>query len=115
MDFASIDAYLNKLYSAKAYKTLDLHDREDVVFEAQELLESHFEVADLNEKHIAKQVLFVIEGEDEEYAKLRRNGVKSYAVKGVSVTFNDLVAAGVSPGVADLLLPKLSAAVGRLV
>lgn len=115
MDFASINAYLNKLYSAKAYKALTQQEQEDVVFEAVELLESHFEPSDLVEKHVAKQVLFVIEGEDEEYAKLRRNGVKSYAVKGVSVTFNDLVAAGVSPGVADLLLPKPGAAVGRLV
>lgn len=113
MDYTSVNAYLQKLYSAKAYKALPEAERQQVVFEAQELLESHFDKKKLTDRTVGLQVMFNLEGDDEEYAKLKRHGVKSYSVKGVSVTFESLTAAGVSPGVADLLLPKSGAAVGR--
>lgn len=111
MDFSVINAYLQKLHYAAPYKKLEQQAQESIVFEAQELLKDHFDESKLNERAIALQVLFMIEGEEEEYAKLKRHGVKSYSVKGVSVTFEGH---NISPDVMALLRP-FRASVGRLI
>ena len=113
MDFQSIDTYLKKLRLSEPYKNLEPLDQESAVFTATELLTDHFAASKLTDRAVALQVLYTLEGEEEEYAKLKRHGVKSYAVKGVSVSFEGT---GISPDVISLLQPDTSKArVGRLV
>lgn len=113
MDFQSIDTYIKKLRHSEPYEKLELYDQEAEVFTAMELLKDHFDASKLTDRAVALQVLYTLEGEEEEYAKLKRHGVKSYAVKGVSVTFEG---SGISPDVISLLQPDSSKArVGRLV
>ncbi|MGD6993997.1 hypothetical protein [Sutcliffiella horikoshii] len=110
MDFTQIDAYLEKMHFANQYRKLEQPNKESIIFEATELLKDNFAEAKLTDRAIALQVLFMLEGEEEEYSKLKRHGVKSYAVKGVSVAFDGN---NISPDVLAILQPK-RASVGRL-
>lgn len=113
MDFQSVNTYLGKMRKTAGYFDLDVTEQEKEVFEATELLKDNFEASKLTDRAVALQVIYTLEGEEEEYGKLKRHGVKSYSVKGVSVSFEGT---GISPDVISLLLPKEhKAMVGRLV
>lgn len=101
--FESIDEYLNKMSGGNLYNDLVFTDKEKAVFTATELLNDHFPNASTNIRAIALQVLYTLEGDDEEYAKLKRHGVKSFSTKGISVSFEG---SGISPDVIHLLQPK---------
>jgi hypothetical protein len=71
--FVTVNEYLSKLPNSKVYKDLAEIDKEAAVFTEEELLKDHF--ADkLTDRAVALQVLYMLEGEDEEYAKLKRHG-----------------------------------------
>lgn len=109
--FETVNEYLSKLHNAKVYTDLAEVDKTSAVFTAEELLKDHFAADKLTDRAVALQVLYMLEGEDEEYAKLKRHGVKSFSTKGISVSFEG---SGVSPDVINLLQPK-KAFVGRLI
>lgn len=108
----SIKKYLDKMYGNDLYKEIDNVQQESIIFTAHELLKDYFKEDDITDRSVALQVIYMLEGEDEEYAKLKRHGVKSYSVKGVSVTFDGSL---ISPDVMQLLQPVSSAKVGRLI
>lgn len=110
--FDEIDKYISMLSGSKIYTDLVFEEKEKVIFSATELLKDHFPQAGTNIRAIALQVLYTLEGDDEEYAKLKRHGVKSYSVKGVSVSFEG---SGVSPDVILLLGRKKGAYTGTLI
>lgn len=113
MEFLEVHEYLVKLRTAADYKELERPEQESSVFEANELLKDHIPETQITKRIVALQTLFMIEGEDETFAMLRRQGVKSYSVKGISVS---LEAVGIAPSVIDILYPKsMTASVGRLV
>lgn len=109
MDFPQVEEYLSKSRRSKAYFELEEAEREMAVFDASELLAVHFAENKLTPKAVALQVLYDLEGEEDEFGKLKRQGVKAYAVKGVSVSFEG---SGVSQEVITLLQPA-GAQVGR--
>lgn len=112
MDFQSVNSYLDRMRKTAGYHDLDRAAQEQEVFEATELLKDHFDASKLTDRAVALQVVYSLEGEEEEYAKLKRHGVKSYAVKGVSLSFEGT---GISPDVITLLQGDASKArVGRL-
>lgn len=109
----SIKEYIQKMYGNELFVELEGDEQEKVIFAAHELLKDNFQESSITTRAVAVQTLFMLEGEDEEYAKLKRHGVKSYSVKGVSVTFDG---SSISPDVSKLLKPKSSSAlVGRLI
>lgn len=112
MEFDSVNAYLDKLRRADGYKSLAQGEREAEVFTAGEMLKDYFPEDKITDRAVALQVLYNIEGESETYAMLKRQGVKSYSVKDVSVTFEG---SGISPDVINLLQPKRGASVGRMI
>ncbi|WP_028983329.1 hypothetical protein [Sporolactobacillus terrae] len=87
MDFTSVDQYLNKMHFADLYKALDPDGRQSIVFEATELLKDKFRESLLTDRIVSLQVNYMLEGESEEYAKLRRHGVTAASAKDVSMTF----------------------------
>lgn len=97
-----------------ALSDLEVAEQDKIIFSAHELLKDHYKERDITDRAVALQVLYSVEGEDEEYAKLKRHGIKSYSVKGVSVTFEGgEIAASVIAILGD---PKTkSAKVGRLI
>lgn len=110
--FETIDAYLKMLSNNTLYIALSPEEKVKAVFTATELLKDHFPRAGTNTRAIALQVLYTLEGDEEEYAKLKRHGVKSYSVKGVSVSFEG---SGLSPDAILLLGPKKGAYTGTLI
>jgi hypothetical protein len=111
MDFSQVNEYLNKLHFADPYLKLESSTKEKIVFEAEELLKDQFSEAKLTVRIVALQVLFMLEGEDEDFSKYKRHGVQSFSTKGVSVSFNGT---NISPDVLAILRPSRGS-VGRLI
>ena len=111
--FEDIDAYLEMLHGADGYTKLATTDRQKAVFTATELLGDYFPADKLTPRSIAIQVLYTLEGEAEEYGKLKRQGITKFATKGISVEFSG---SGISPDVVNMLKPSSSrASVGRVI
>lgn len=108
----SIKEYLDRMYGNELYTEIDTDQQGRIIFTAHELLKDYFKEQDVTNRTVALQVLYMLEGEEEEFSKLKRHGVKSYSVKGVSVTFDGSL---ISPDVMQLLRPVFSAKVGRLI
>lgn len=113
MDFVSVDAYLNKLHGADLYTQLAQEKKEPLVFTATELLTDAFGVDKLTERIVSLQVLYMLEGEQQGYAMLKRQGITQYANKGVSATFNGSTS-DIAPSVLGLIQTS-GARVGRLI
>jgi len=108
----TIKDYLDRMYGNEPFKEIDNIEQEKIIFTAHEVLKDNFKEDSITDRSVALQVLYMLEGEDEEYAKLKRHGVKSYSVKGVSVTFEGT---DIAPAVIKLLQPKPKAKMGRLI
>lgn len=111
MDYQAINEYIEKLPNNETYMNLLEDDKIKNVFAAFELLKDHFCESKITSRAVALQTLYMLEGEAEEYAKLKRHGITSYSVKGVSVSFEGT---GISPDVINLLGAN-KASVGRLI
>jgi hypothetical protein len=111
MEFIQVDEYLNKLHYNEPYLKLESAAKEAIVFTAEELLRDQFKESKITARVIALQVLFMLEGEDEEFSKYKRHGVQSFSTKGVSISFNG---SNIAPDVLAVLKPA-RASVGRLI
>jgi hypothetical protein len=111
MDFASVDAYLKQMYKADAYTKLSPEKQAAIVFDSLELLKSEFSEDKLTDRLAAIQVLYTLEGEDQGYSMLKRQGVTQYANKGVSATFGN--GSDIAPSIIAILKPR-GARVARL-
>lgn len=109
MTFIDVDQYIMKLRNKAGYEGLGEKERQEIVFEAEELLKDHFSAASLSPRVVGLQAVYTLEGEEEGFGRLKRQGAKSYAVKGVSVSFEG---SGVSPDVIALINSQ-KASVGR--
>ena len=111
MEFSTVDTYLNKLHHTPLYDDLTNEDKEKAVFEAEERLLDHFSADRITVRAIALQTLFMLEGETEEFATYKRQGVTSFSTKGVSVS---LGGSDIAPEVLALM-GRNKASVGRLI
>lgn len=119
----SIKDYLDKMYGNELFSELEDTEREKIIFNAHELLKDNFKEKDITERPVALQVLYMLESDDSDFSSLRNQGVTSYSVKGVSVSFggsetktssnnrNGLIA----PAVLAILSTNSGAKVGRLI
>lgn len=113
--------YMNRLPNTEHFMELSSDDQEKHIFNATEVLQSYFSTnvtPVLNERVIALQTLFMMEGDSEEFAKLKRHGVSSFSAKDVSVGFEKASALSSEViGLLEWLNPKLkrSGRVGRLI
>lgn len=115
MDFTTIDAYLQKLHFAKLYKDLPSDEKESIVFTAQEVLKDRYSASKLNDRVVALQTLYELEGENEEHSRLKRHGVNKFSTKGISVEYGG---GNIAPDVIAILGEPKShskAAIGRLI
>lgn len=111
MDYQAINDYIEKLPNNESYMNLLEDKKIKQVYAAYELLKDHFRESQITDRAVSLQTLYMLEGEEEEYAKLKRHGITSYSVKGVSVSFEGT---GISPDVINLLGAN-RASVGRLI
>lgn len=109
----TVKIYMALLPNTDAFFNLSPEEQDKAIFGATELLKDKFDEEKLSDRAIALQTLFMLEGEDEEFAKLQRHGVKSYSVKGVSITF---AGSGISPAVIEIVTgTSKKASIGRLI
>lgn len=101
MEFTAVDEYLKKLYFAQSYKDLTAVDQESIVFTAQEFLLNYYKEDVLTAKVVSLQTLYMLEGENEEYSKLKRHGATKLSTKGTSVEFS--VKHNIAPDVLAIL------------
>lgn len=107
-----IKSYLERMYGNELYTELDISDQEKIIFNAHELLKDNYREKSITDRAVALQVLFMLEGEAEEYAKLKRHGITSYSVKGVSVSFDGDT---ICQSVIDIIGSPKKSSVGRLI
>ncbi|MFD1350149.1 hypothetical protein [Oceanobacillus caeni] len=120
----SIKDYLNKMHGSELFVELDDDEaKEKIIFSAHELLKDNFKESLITDRAVALQVLYMLESDAYDFSSLRNQGVSSYSVKGVSVSFgsseskvnsnnfNGLIA----PAVIAILNPNNGAKVGRLI
>lgn len=112
IDNEDVKSYLSKLSNAESFNNLDDTEKDKAIFTSKELLYDYFSKEKVTTRAIALQVLYDLEGEEEEFARLKRHGVKSYSVKGVSVTFEG---SGISQDVIRILSDEQKAKVKRLI
>lgn len=117
-----VKAYLGKMYGNELYKELDIEQQESIIFTAQELLQDVAGRDKITARMAALQVLYMLESKDSDFSSLKSQGVKSYSVKGVSISFGDTEgysgsngAGLIAPIVMQLLRPNGGAKVGRLI
>ncbi|MFD2924172.1 hypothetical protein [Halobacillus naozhouensis] len=118
MDFTAIDDYLHKLYYADHYTELEESVREKITFTANEMLERHLETELITDKIVGLQSLYMIEGESEEFAMFKRQGVKNMKVGDLSFSFDN--PNNISPEVVAIIKKKkaksgVQAGIGRLI
>lgn len=108
----TVNDYLLNMYGNEDFLALEPDVQENIIFSAHEMLRDRYRDEQITDRAVSLQVLYMLEGDAEEFAKLKRHGVKSYSVKGVSVTFDgDMIA----PMVVNLLEPSRGARTARLI
>ncbi|EGQ0325903.1 hypothetical protein ACSBDS_002167 [Staphylococcus pseudintermedius] len=112
--------YINNMPTTEYYKSLDENIVNQHIFAAQEEVNDlliNYPKITLSARMVALQALYNIEAEEEGFGMLRRQGVKNYSVKDVSVSFDD----NISPRLLELIrrldesTKSNTARVGRLI
>lgn len=119
----SIIEYINRMHGNELFIELDDDAKEKIIFTAHELLKDNFKESLITDRAVALQVLYMLESDESDFSSLKNQGVSSYSVKGVSVSFgssesetsgnnrNGLIA----PAVLAILNKNSGAKVGRLI
>jgi hypothetical protein len=117
MEAQQVKDYLNLLPNSVTapYSSMVAAEQDKQIFLATELLSDFYREVDLTPRTVALQILFNLEAEGEEYARLKRHGVQSFSTKGTSVTFARVDS--LSPAVIDILgePKKVKGSIGRLI
>lgn len=88
--FKDVKAYMDNLYETDKFDKLDEDEQEKVVFSADEMLQDFYKKRHITERVVALQVLHMLGGASaDDFTSLKRQGVESYSVKGVSVSFGE--------------------------
>jgi hypothetical protein len=116
----SIKDYLESMYGNDLYKEMVNTDQGKIIFAARELLKDNFKAESITDRAVSLQVLYMLESEASDFGSLKSQGVTSYSVKGVSISFKDGTTGYddsglIAPAVLKLLQPIPKAKVGRLI
>jgi hypothetical protein len=112
MDTQEVKDYLAKLPddSIALYSSLPTQQQDKQIFLAAELLGDFYRSKDITARAVALQMLYNLEAEGEEFARLKRHGIQSMSTKDTSVTFAR--ADALSPSVISILGEPISKAKG---
>lgn len=97
--------YIDKLPKNEAFKELTSEKQASYIFDATEMLKSYY--SDNQDKAtekrlVAKQTLYLLEGDSEEFNRLKAHGITNATTKDTSVTFD-------KGAIGNLISPEVSA------
>ena len=119
----SITEYISQMHGSELFTELNDDAKGKVIFSAHELLKDNFKESLITDRVVSLKVLYMVESDASDFSSLKNQGVSSYSVKGVSVSFggsesktnsnnrNGLIA----PAVLATLNKNSGAKVGRLI
>lgn len=117
MDAAEVKKYLTLMPDSmlSLYTSLSPEEQDKQLFMATELLGDFYKIDKITPRSVALQLLYNLDAEGEEFARLKRHGIQSMSAKDTSVTFASMGA--ISPDVLVILgEPKQSrGSIGRLI
>ncbi|MFY2248464.1 hypothetical protein ACOSZH_01135 [Priestia megaterium] len=100
-EFELVNAYLESIKYTDVYTGKSMEDREKLVFTAYDKLTNFYDTKYLTPKVIGLQTVYMIEGEEEEHAMFKRQGVKSMKVE--DITFSYDITQQISPDVIEVI------------
>ncbi|WP_394548813.1 hypothetical protein [Priestia aryabhattai] len=100
-EFELVNAYLESIKYTDVYTEKSMEDRGKLVFTAYDKLTNFYDEKYLTPKVIGLQTVYMIEGEEEEFAKFKRQGVKSMGLGDLSFTYD--ITQQISPEVVTLI------------
>lgn len=100
MDQLLVEEYIRKLPYSEVFTDLPQMLKDRIIFGSEQMLKRRFAHELVTDEVVALQALFVAEGEEEEFAKFKRQGITSVSVKGLSLSIKG---SEVSPEVLTLL------------
>lgn len=108
----SVNEYLNKLPGTDQFLALDQTVQDRWIFQATETLNDFLSARKITDRMIALQTMYEWEGESEDYAILKRQGIESFSAEGLSVSFKS---GSVSPLVLAIVNRSGRAGVGSVI
>lgn len=119
----SITEYISQMHGSELFTELNDDAKGKVIFSAHELLKDNFKESLITDRVVSLQVLYMLESDASDFSSLKNQGVSSYSVKGVSVSFGDSESKTnsnnrnglIAPAVLAILNKNSGAKVGRLI
>lgn len=119
----SITEYIDRMHGNDLFVELEDPTKERIIFSANELLKDNFKKSLITDRAVALQVLYMLESDASDFSSLKNQGVTSYSVKGVSVSFSSSESKAnsnnhnglIAPAVLAILNKNSGAKVGRLI
>jgi hypothetical protein len=108
----SAKEYLAKLPGTDEFLALASADQDRWIFQATETLTDHLASRQITDRAIALQTIYEYEGDQEDFAMLKRQGVDTFSTEGLSVSFKS---GSVSPKVMDIVNRSGRAGVGSII
>lgn len=100
MDQTLVEQYIAKLPYNEPYTELPMEVRTRIVFGSHEMLKRRYDESLISDEVVALQSLYVAEGEGQEFAMFKRQGVTHINLDGLTITVKG---SNVSPEVIALL------------
>ncbi|MGW7932323.1 hypothetical protein ACWEWU_11750 [Staphylococcus xylosus] len=89
IDYNKCFDYLNSIPHESKIDGLGSEELERYLFDAYEDIAILYPHIKVTERMVVKQMLYKFEGEQQGYALLKRQGIKTHKINDVSVTFED--------------------------
>lgn len=108
----SAKTYLAQLPGTETFLALETTEQDKWIFQATETLTDHLASRQITDRTIALQTMYEFEGESEDFAMLKRQGVDQFSAEGLSVSFKS---GSVAPKVMDIVYKPGRARVGSII
>lgn len=86
MDQIKVEDYIALLPYSEVFTELNQDLKNRIIFGSHEMLVRRYDTGIVSDEIVAVQALFVAEGEEEEFAKFKRQGVTSIGLSGLSIS-----------------------------
>lgn len=108
----TVKEYLGMIPGTDEFLALDQAEQDRWIFQSEEILKDHLHPRQITHRVIALQTMYMFEGESEDFAVLKRQGVDQFSAEGLTVSFKS---GSIAPQVMDIVDRGGRAGVGRII